>query len=124
MDEDKLFGPLTIRQFLYAAAGFALCYGAYTYLEIKYSIAVIVIVAGICISLILNAPKIVIDENYLKLKKANSKNQQEFEKWVRNRIAILEVHIYMLKEKGMTPDPKIENMIDLLESMLPNKEVT
>lgn len=121
MDEEKIFGPLTFRQFLYAAGGVALCYLAYTNLELKVSIPVIIIVAGIFLAIILNAPKVVIDENYIKMKKVHSKNPEEFERWVQQKIAMIQSQISIRKEKGFSSDPKLQSMLELFESVLKQK---
>jgi len=122
MDEEKIFGPLSLRQFLYSAAGFGLGYLAYTYLEISYSLPVIILLAGIVIALILNSPSIVIDENYLKIKKANCKNQEEFDRWIKFRMAMIYSQIHTRADKGMVPDPKLDAMAKMLEEALQNKD--
>jgi len=123
MDEEKIFGPLSLRQFLYSAAGFGLGYLAYYYLEIGYSLPIIILLAGIVIGLILNSPSITIDENYLKIKKANSKNQEEFERWIKFRMAMILSQIHARADKGMVPDPKLDAMAKILEEALQNKDL-
>lgn len=114
MDEEKIFGPLTFRQFLYASAGFILCYFIYTNLELKMSIPIIILIAGASLALVLNAPKIVIDENYLKIKKSQSKSPEEFERWIQRRIAIIQSQISMREQKGMKSNPELEALLVLL----------
>ena len=118
MDEEKIFGPLTLRQFLYVAVGFGLCYLVYNYTDTGYTVPLIVIIAGICLALIFNAPRIVIDENYIKMKKANSKSPEEFERWVRRKIAFLTMQIKMRKSKGLPVDPRLESGLMLFQSQL------
>ena len=123
MDEEKIFGPLTLRQFFYAAAGFGLCYLSLNYLESKYAIPIVVVLAAIVLALILNSPKIVIDENYLKIKQANSKNSEEFERWLKMEIAMIKSQIHFREQRSSSPDPKLESMLKLLESKLNNTEI-
>jgi len=49
--EDKIFGPLTFRQFLYLAGGAGLCFVLYVYLPIYLAIFPIAGVAGLAIAL-------------------------------------------------------------------------
>jgi len=123
MDEEKIFGPLSFRQFLYSAAGFGLGYLAYTFLKISYSLPIIILLAGVVIALILNSPSITIDENYIKIKKANCKNQKEFERWIKFRMAMVLSQIHTREYKGMVPDPKLEAMSKMLEEALQNKDL-
>jgi len=123
MDEEQVFGPLSIRQFLYAAAGFGLSFLAYNSLELSYSLPIILVIAGIFIALILNSPSITIDENYIKVKRANSKNQEEFEKWIKFRMAMILSQIHTREERGMLQDPKLEAMSKMLEEALQNKDL-
>jgi hypothetical protein len=45
--EDKIFGPLTFKQFIYIAGGGGLCYATYKLLPIYFAIPIIVAIAGI-----------------------------------------------------------------------------
>ncbi len=49
--EDKVIGPLTIKQFLYVAGGAGLCFTAYTYLPAIIAIIVIALVAPLSMAL-------------------------------------------------------------------------
>jgi hypothetical protein len=49
--EDKIFGPLTAKQFIYVAGGAGLCYAAYNYLPFYISIFIILIIGGLALAL-------------------------------------------------------------------------
>ena len=49
--EDKIFGPLTIKQFIYLAGGAGLSFILFRFLPLVISIVLIVIVAGLSLSL-------------------------------------------------------------------------
>lgn len=46
--EDKIVGPLTLKQFLYLAAGGAICFLLYFVLKIGFFIAIAIIIMGFC----------------------------------------------------------------------------
>ncbi|MCX6735682.1 MAG: PrgI family protein [Candidatus Parcubacteria bacterium] len=68
--EDKIFGQLTFKQFLYIIGGAGLAYLAYTYLPIYISIFIILAVIAFSISLafikINNKPFIVVVDSFLR----------------------------------------------------------
>ncbi len=49
--EDKIFGPLTFKQFVYLAGGAAICFMAYKLLPLIISVFIIVPMAGISLAL-------------------------------------------------------------------------
>ncbi|MEN9649165.1 MAG: hypothetical protein RL094_132 [Candidatus Parcubacteria bacterium] len=49
--EDKIFGPLTFRQFVYLAGGAAICFMAYKLLPLIVSVFIIVPMGGLSIAL-------------------------------------------------------------------------
>lgn len=49
--EDKIFGPLTIKQFLYVAGGGGICFMLYTYLNFYIAILAIIPVAALSAAL-------------------------------------------------------------------------
>jgi hypothetical protein len=68
--EDKIFGPLTFKQFAYVAGGGAMCFVAYKFLPIFLSIFIIVPVGGLSLALafynINNRPFIFMVESAVK----------------------------------------------------------
>lgn len=49
--EDKVFGPFTVKQFVYIAGGAGICYLLYKFLPIIVSIVLILPVAGLALAL-------------------------------------------------------------------------
>ena len=49
--EDKIFGPLTFKQFAYVAGGGAMCFMAYRFLPIYISILIIIPIGGFSLAL-------------------------------------------------------------------------
>lgn len=49
--EDKIFGPLTFKQFIYVAGGGGLCYAVYKILPIFLAVPVILAIAGLSYAL-------------------------------------------------------------------------
>lgn len=49
--EDKIFGPLTFKQFIYVAGGGGLCYAVYKLLPIFLAVPVIIAIAGLAYAL-------------------------------------------------------------------------
>lgn len=120
--EEKVFGPLSFKQFIYSAIGFGFGYLAYTNLDFKISIVIIVILIGGLIAMILNSPKVELNEEYLKAKQANSKTPEEFERWISRTKAMIQAQITIRQAKGATPDPKLESMLALLNSFFPDNK--
>lgn len=116
MDEEKIFGPLTLRQFIYAAIGAALCYIVYTNIQSPYNFAAAIIIAGIAIAMIRNNPGVIMDERYIELKKLQSQTPEEFEKWIQKKLAEVHSQIAMREERGLKPNPKLEIVRKILES--------
>ena len=116
--DEKIFGPLTFKQFLL----FVICVGAGWYVfenfSLNISIPVILVLAGIFVGVYLNAPKIVFDEEYLKNKRALAKTPEEYDRWVRSKIATIESHMYFMEQRKMKADPKLENALQMLRDSL------
>jgi hypothetical protein len=123
MDDSQIFGPLTLRQFLYVAGGVIVCFIVYDYFDAKISTPVIVFVAGACISLIMNAPRVVLNEEYIQKKKATSPTPEVFDRWVRFKIAMIESQVYARKNKRLVSDPKLDAALKLLRSFRAKPEV-
>jgi hypothetical protein len=117
MDDDKIFGPLTLRQFLYLSLGLGLAYFAYKFWDSKLNIIVILFGLGMAVRAFL-IPVVVIDENYIKAKRYNCKNFEEFQKWLRMKIAFCQSQIAQRKNEGMISDPKLEKALQMFETAL------
>ncbi len=49
--EDKIFGPLTFKQFVYVAGGAGMCFVAYRFIPMPFSMLVILPLGGFSIAL-------------------------------------------------------------------------
>ena len=120
MDEEKIFGPLTLRQFLYSAGSFGVIFFAYTYLELKLSIPIIIVAVGFFISGFISHPAVTIDENYIKLKRSNCVNLEDFQRWLRKKIAMVQSQISIRESRGLVPDPKLDDALRMFQSAMQN----
>lgn len=120
--EEKVFGPLSFKQFIYTAIGFGLGYLAYNNLDFKISIVIIVVLIGGFIAMILNSPKIEINEDYLKAKQSNSKTPDEFKRWLMMKFDLLQSQVEMRKQKGIINDPKLDEALKLFGDWLNKNE--
>jgi hypothetical protein len=118
MDEEKIFGPLTLRQFLYSAGSFGVIFFAYTYLEPKNSVPVIIIAIILFLSAFINSSQVIIDDEYIKRKRFHYKNLEEFQRWINSKIAEVRSQINARKYRGLIPDPQLDKKLELFERAL------
>lgn len=123
MDTENIFGPLTFRQFLYLAVALGICLTLNELYGFKSAMPYIIVIAGISLALILNAPKVVIDEAYLKMKKETT-NPELFDRWVKMKKAMVESQVVMRKERNAAADPKLDAMLELFERFSVEKDGT
>lgn len=98
MDEDKIFGPFTLRQFYYIAGGTGLFYLSVAVLDEKFHLGVGLLIAIGVFLIVMNSPQITIDEDYIKRKKYSSR-PEEFKKWLSGKITMTESQISIRKEE-------------------------
>jgi hypothetical protein len=72
--------------------------------------------------MILNAPKVVINEDYINRKKLSSKNPEEFQRWVQIRQAMIQSQIQLRKSRGVIPDPKLESLLKIFDGINSDKK--
>ncbi|MEY2640769.1 MAG: hypothetical protein RL150_162 [Candidatus Parcubacteria bacterium] len=118
MDEDTIFGPLTLRQFLYIGVGLIAAYGIHVLWPTPTGYMLILLIAGVVVAGILNHPRVQIDAEYLLKKKSNSKNPEAYRRWLKMKIAMLQSHAMMREGKRLPADPKNEALRQLLEAEL------
>lgn len=117
MDEEKIFGPFTLRQFIYFAFGLGVAYLVYKTVELNIAIPIIIVIIGAVIILIRNSPAIVMDERYIKAKKFQFKNPDEYSKWLQKKIAEIQSQISMRKARGLVGDPTLESVLKMFENI-------
>jgi hypothetical protein len=118
MDEDKVFGPLTLRQFLYSVFSFGVMYLSYTYLPLKISIPIIILAVIFFISGFIVYPTVIINEDYLKLKRSQCDNLEQFQRWLKKKIAEIQSQINMRATRGLIEDPKLNQALQMFENAL------
>lgn len=118
MDDSKIFGPLTFRQAIYLGLGVFIAYNAYTYLDQKISFPFIAIVAGLTFVMIRNSPVVVIDDNYIKMKRFHAKNLEEFQGWIKGKIALIKIQMQLRNSKNLGPDEKLAKALQMFEDAL------
>lgn len=114
MNEEKIFGPFTLKQTVYFLIGIGLSYLLYKYTESKIYIPAILIIAGIVITLIRNSPVDVIDEHYIQMKKATT-SPEDFNTWIAYKSALIAAQIEMMNQQGIKEDVELIKMKEILE---------
>ena len=117
MDEEKIFGPLTFRQFIYVAAGIGIIYLAYNNLAQNISIPLAVLVVVATFIFVRRAEPPPFNEESLKIKKSQL-SREEFQKWCQKKIAMIQSQISVREQRGLVADPAFEKTKELLESAL------
>lgn len=113
MFEEKIFGPLTFKQFVFTAVGVGLMF----FLEPKLvgtTKYVVLFSLGVVTMLGIQRfkPKDISIENLeteLKMK-ASSMEREAFLQMLREKIANIQAQIYMRKEQGLPEDSKLEEV--------------
>lgn len=122
--EQKIFGPLTFKQFIYAAVFFAIGYFAYENLSVKISVPIIIILFGIFLAIYLNSPKQIIDEDFLERKKFEINDSEKFKKELMRSIASLESQIEMTRQRGLKEKEEWVTALKLFKDFLEEENKT
>lgn len=104
VDDERIFGPLTLRQFVYAAAGAAIAYLAVTRLGSPAGAVVAAFALGAAFALVRGAEPPPFDEAYVRRKRAEL-GREKFAAWARGKLALLASYETARAEKGLAPDP-------------------
>ncbi len=121
MDEQRIFGPLTLRQFFYVAAGLGLILYIYNNFEQGISIPLIFIIAVATFILVRNARPEPFNESYIQ-KKLSFLNPDQFKKWQQKAIAMIQAQISVREEKGLPADPELIKIKGILESVFDKRK--
>ncbi|MSR78937.1 MAG: hypothetical protein EXS59_02210 [Candidatus Taylorbacteria bacterium] len=119
MIEDRIFGPLTLKQFISLAIGFGLSYLAYSNLPrlSAYLVIAVIVILALFTASVRFQPKHIGDADmkqyFLDLKAQTPPD--EYRKMLERKIAELESQIQMRKGRGLPPDPKLEEVRAMLE---------
>ena len=99
MDEERIIGPLTFKQFIYVSGGFGIIYFIYNNYTQNISIPLAIIIAISVFVLIRKAEPAPFNEKSLQNKKATL-SKEEFEKFCRRKIAMIQFQISTREHKG------------------------
>ncbi len=123
-EEEKIFGPFTFRQFIYLSTGLGFVYIVREKFP-EYAIFGFVIMASALVSVFLSRPKKInmadIPE-YLKTKRIQI-GEVEHKKWLRRKIAGIQVQIMTRKEKGLMVDKNLENLLRVYKIEVPSSGI-
>lgn len=120
MDEEKIFGPLTFRQFIYAAGGALIVYFIYNNFAQKISIPFSILVAAVAFVFVRRAEPPPLTEENIRIKKSKM-SREEFERWCQRKIAMIQFQISVREQKGLRPDPSFEKVQESLEALMHEK---
>ena len=117
--EDKIFGPLTFKQFLCVAVAIGLYYFFESQIPDEYRLIVIIalIIAALAGILRFQPKKIANMEEYFSVKKSELA-PSEYQKMLQVKLATLQSEIHMRKEKGVNDDPKLLKAAEMLEKLI------
>lgn len=121
MDEQRIFGPLTLRQFFYVAAGLGLILYIYNNFEQGISIPLIFVIAVATFILVRNARPEPFNESYIQ-KKLSLLNPDQFKKWQQKAIAMIQAQISVREEKGLPADSELIKIKGILESVFDKRK--
>ncbi|MDO8594919.1 MAG: PrgI family protein [bacterium] len=122
-EEDKIFGPLTLKQFITVAIGFTLSYVAYIYLPVPLAhiaLALIVIVTLVTAFIRFSPKKFQGDLRQYLLEKKSTLPPEDYQKLLQRKLAELQSQIHMRASRGLRADPKLEEVKDIFESLSKN----
>jgi hypothetical protein len=116
--EERIFGPLTFKQFLCGAFGFGLFYYFKSYVPEQHQVVAIgaIFIVTIIAIIRFKPEKIENIEEYFKIKKAEL-DPKAYQRMLQGRYAMILSQIHMRKEKGMRDDPELLKVATLLEKL-------
>jgi len=118
-EEEKIFGPLTFKQFLYVFGGAGLMYIIWEQAGGNIAIGGIIFIAIATLVLTLRSnPKMIKTEElaeYLQ-KKRLEMGENAYKKMLTGKIAGVRSQMAIRKERGLIPDKNLEDILKVLES--------
>jgi predicted membrane channel-forming protein YqfA (hemolysin III family) len=121
--EDKIFGPLTLKQFIYLAGGTGMSFALYKFLPFFFSVLIILPVMGLSVALAFykkdGRPFISVMESgfkyltgsklYVWKKEENKKKKKKKETTITNQLNLPKLSDSKLKDLGWSLDIQGEN---------------
>ncbi|MDO8623995.1 MAG: PrgI family protein [bacterium] len=118
MDEEKVIGPFTARQFLYLTGGVGVAYLAYRFLSLSMSIPLVALAGYVVFVLMKRSAPPHIDENYIKAKRYQLGSAEEYQKWLQRKIAEIQSQVSMRKQRGFVQDHELDKVREMFEIAL------
>jgi hypothetical protein len=120
MDEERIFGPLTLRQFLILAVGVLFVFIVYTQTASGIGVPSSILIAATTLVMIFRFKGATINESYIQ-KKRSALPRDAFEKWIQKKIAMIESQKAIRVARGLPIDPELEQMSELFNESLEKK---
>jgi hypothetical protein len=121
--EERIFGPLTFKQFLCGAVGFGLFYYLESYVPEQYQMVAIgaIVVVTIMAIFRFKPEKIGNVDEYFKVKKAEL-DPKAYQRMLQMKHAEVLSQIHMRKAKGFADDPELLKGAELFEKLINESE--
>lgn len=116
MNDERIFGPLTLKQFIYAVIGIAGIYYVYNYLGASIGIPLAILIAVFAALIIKNSNPPPFNESYIRQKRSEL-GKEEFLRWCQKKIAMIQAQMFFREQRGLIADPALGRMKDLIESI-------
>lgn len=117
--KERIYGPLTFKQFLCAAAGFGLYYYLDSFVPEQYQMVAIGVIVVVTIMAILRfkPEKIGNVDEYFKVKKAEL-DPKAYQRMLQMKYAEVLSQIHMRKAKGLADDLELLKGAELFEKLI------
>lgn len=118
-EQDIIFGPLTLKQFVTILFGVILSYVIYKNIEQNYIYTGIIVLSSIYIAFsIFKNKKIPLNEipQYFSIKKSEL-SKEEYDRVILQKIANIESQIEFRKQKGLVQDPSLTEVLSVLRNL-------
>jgi len=115
MNEDRIVGPFTFKQFLHVAGGVALIYLLFNYFGGMLGIVLSILVAGTTFVFVRQNVPEPLNETTLRQKRTEL-GAEEFERWRQKKIAEIQSRITDREQKGLSPVPSLIKIMELLQT--------
>ena len=120
-EEERIFGPFTLKQFITLAAAFGLAYAANLFLPepLSYGATVVIVLAALFVTFVRLAPKVIPPEELRQyfLEQRASLPPEEYRKLLQRKVIYVFNQIEMRERAGLPPDPKLEEVKQVFESL-------
>ncbi len=117
MNDEKVFGPFTLKQFIYFIIAVIAIYFIYNNFDNGMKIPIIILIAALTIVYLKRIEPPPFNEEYIKKKKAEL-SPEKFRRMIQRKIAMLQFQISLRKERGLVEDPSLSKAMEILSKEL------